>query len=131
MQVKAEFTLDTVNHEPPHDRVGSVALARAHFAKTFTGAIEATSTVEMLSVRGSDHGAGYVAIERIRGTVDGRKGSFVLLHIGTMDDESRWAKWPIAPGSGTGDLAGISGEGRIDMDEDGQHHFTLTYELPE
>ena len=103
-------------------------------AKTFTGAIDGTSTVEMLFTRtpreGSFAGAGYVALERITGTVDGRRGSFALLHISTIDEQgTSWGRWIISPGSGTGELAGISGSGRIDIADDGAHSLQLDYEL--
>ena len=131
MRATADFVLDTFDNEPPYDPRDGVPLARAYIQKTFTGEIEAESTVEMLSARPDTGGAGYVAIERISGTVDGREGSFVLLHIGTMGGGEQWAKWPIVPGSGTGELEGIRGEGKIDIDEDGGHHFTLDYEFGE
>jgi hypothetical protein len=47
-----------------------------------------------------------------------------------MDGGEAWARWPVVPGSGTGELAGISGEGRIEIGPDGAHTFTLDYELP-
>jgi Protein of unknown function (DUF3224) len=104
-------------------------------SKTFTGAIEGSSTVEMLYTRtpgenGSYAGAGYVALERISGSVDGRRGSFALLHISTVvENEPPLSRYPISPGSGTGDLAGMSGVGLITIDDDGTHTLHLDYEL--
>jgi hypothetical protein len=106
-----------------------VQYARIRIAKTFRGDIEAQSTVEMLSVRAENGGAGYVAVERIAGSVHGRSGSFAVLHVGTMAGESQWARWPVVPGSGTGDLARISGEGRIEIAHDGAHQLHLDYEF--
>ena len=103
--------------------------------KTFTGAIEGTSALEMLYTRtpgtdGSFAGAGYVALERIAGTVDGREGSFVLLHVSTVvGNEPPLSRYLISPGSGTGALAGISGVGLITIDDDGAHTLHLDYEL--
>ena len=103
-------------------------------SKTFTGAIEGTSTVEMLYTRtpgedGSFAGAGYVALERIPASVDGRTGSFVLLHISTvLGKEPPLARYLISPGSGTGELAGISGVGLITIGDDGAHALHLDYE---
>lgn len=88
-----------------------------------------TGSVEMLAAGGPSGGAGYVALERITVTIGGRAGSFALLHVGTKDAAGSWAKWPIVPGSGTGELAGIRGQGRIDIAEDGGHTFVLDYEL--
>jgi hypothetical protein len=104
-------------------------------SKTFTGAIEGTSTVEMLYTRtpgedGSFAGAGYVALERITGSVDGRAGSFVLLHISTVvGQEPPLARYLISPGSGAGELAGISGVGLITIGDDGSHALHLDYEI--
>ena len=83
----------------------------------------------MLSVRGEGDGAGYVALETVRGTLDGRTGTFAILHAGTMTEDGMWAKWPISPGSGTGELEGIRGEVRIEIAPDGAHTLYLDYEL--
>jgi len=123
------FTLDAFEQEPPYIEDSRVSYARAIVAKTFTGDIEASSTVEMLSVRVDGEGAGYVAVERVTGSVNGRSGTFALLHIGTMADGETWARWPIVPGSGTGQLAGLSGEAHIVVDPDGAHSFVLDYEV--
>ncbi len=96
--------------------------------KTFTGDIDGHGTVEMLAVQ-ADSGAGYVALEHIAGTVNGRSGGFSLLHIGTMAGTEQWSRWPVVPGSGTGDLSTIRGEGRIDIDAQGRHTLTLDYDL--
>ncbi|HUO48649.1 MAG TPA: DUF3224 domain-containing protein [Acidimicrobiales bacterium] len=129
-QAVAPFTLDAFEQDPPYCEDGPAAYARARIAKTFTGDIEGASTVEMLSVRVDGQGAGYVALERVVGSVEGRQGSFALLHVGTMEGDAVWARWPVVPGSGTGELAGISGEGRIEIGPDGAHAFHLDYELP-
>jgi hypothetical protein len=123
------FVLDSFDEEPPFVEDPGVQYARVRIAKTFRGDIEAHSTVEMLSVRAENGSAGYVAVERIAGSVQGRSGSFALLHIGTMAGESQWARWPIVTGSGTGDLARITGEGRIEISAEGEHRLHLDYEL--
>jgi Protein of unknown function (DUF3224) len=104
-------------------------------SKTFTGAIDGTSTVEMLYTRtpgedGSFAGAGYVALEHIAATVDGREGSFALIHISTvLGNEPPLSRYVISPRSGTGELAGISGVGLITIADDGSHTLHLDYEL--
>ncbi len=125
----SSFVLDSFDEEPAFVEDPGVHYARIRIAKTFRGEIEARSTVEMLSVRADNGGAGYVAVERISGSVHGRSGSFAVLHVGTMTGEPQWARWPVVPGSGTGDLARISGEGRIRITHDGTHQFHLDYEL--
>jgi hypothetical protein len=124
----APFVLDEFKDEEPYDAADGRTYVRTRIEKTFTGDLDATSHVEMLSVRG-DHGAGYVALETVRGTLHGRSGSFALLHVGTMVGDDVWAKWPISPGSGTGELEGIRGEARIDIAPDGAHTLFLEYDL--
>ena len=116
-------------------RETGVDYGRLELSKTFTGAIDGTSTVEMLYTRtpatdGSFAGAGYVALERISGTVDGREGSFALLHISTVvGNEPPLSRYLISPRSGTGELTGISGVGLITIADDGTHTLHLDYEL--
>ena len=80
----SSFMLDSFDEEPPFVEDPGVQYSRIRIAKTFRGDIEAQSTVEMLSVRAENGGAGYVAVERISGSVHGRSGSFAVLHVGTM-----------------------------------------------
>jgi len=120
----SSFVFDSFDEEPPFVEDPGVQYARIRIAKTFRGDIEAQSTVEMLSVRAENGGAGYVAVERIAGSVHGRSGSFAVLHVGTMAGESQW---PDGRSSRirTGDLARISGEGRIEIAHDGAHQLHL------
>ena len=70
--------------EPPYDTREGATLGRSRFEKRFEGGLVATSVVEMISaVSGVKGSAGYVAIERVEGELDGRAGSFVLQHRGT------------------------------------------------
>ncbi|MCH9681868.1 MAG: DUF3224 domain-containing protein [Deltaproteobacteria bacterium] len=130
MKLSSTFVLDAFEQADPYDEVDGVPLARAEIRKTFSGDIVGTGAVQMLSARSADGGAGYVALERITGTIGGRKGSFALLHIGTMSDGATWGRWPVVPGSGTGELAGLRGEGTIEIHGDGTHAFHLDIELP-
>jgi hypothetical protein len=125
----SSFVLDSFDEEPPYLEEPGVRYSRLRIAKTFRGDIEGDSTVEMLSVRAENGAAGYVAVERIKGTVKGIRGSFAVLHVGTMAGEAQWARWPVVPGSGTGELVNINGEGRIEIAPDGAHQFHLDYNL--
>ena len=128
MRAVASFELDKFDAETPYREGHGVRHNRARIEKTFRGDIEGHGSVEMLAAQ-ADGGAGYVALEHIDGAVNGRSGSFALLHIGTMAGTEQWARWPVVPGSGTGDLRTIRGEGRIDIDAEGHHTFTLDYEI--
>jgi hypothetical protein len=121
----SSFTLDVFTSDEPYCSIDGTDYTRSRIEKTLHGDLEATSTVEMLSVRGEDGGAGYVAIETVRGTLAGRTGSFAILHAGTMTEDSMWARWPIVEGSATGQLEGLSGEARIEIAPEGAHtlHF--------
>ena len=128
MRAVASFDLDKFEPAPPYREDDGVKHNRVQILKTFRGDIEGHGSVEMLAAQ-ADGGAGYVALEHIGGTVNGRSGGFSLLHIGTMAGAEQWARWPVVPGSGTGDLRTIRGEGRIDIDPEGHHTLTLDYEL--
>lgn len=128
MKVKSTFEV-TMQGEPPYDTVEGVTLSRASISKTFTGPLSATSTVHMLAARTPQPtSAGYVALERIVGTLDGRSGSFALVHLGLMAAGERSLKVHIVPDSGTGELAGISGQMDIQI-VDGKHFYELDYEF--
>src|SRR4051794_636654 len=98
-------------------------VGRLSIAKTFEGPLAATSVGEMLAVQGSVAGsAGYVALERVTGRLDGREGSFVLQHSGTMDRGAPSLSVTVVPDSGTGALAGLKGVLTIEILE-GRHLY--------
>lgn len=106
-------------------------LSRYSLEKEIHGDIEATSKGEMLG--GGDYRqgvAGYVAIELITGTLNGRHGSFALQHSSTMDQSGTKMQIIVVPGSGTGELKDIAGAFTIRI-ENGQHFYDLDYTLPE
>jgi len=125
----AKGTFDVTLHpEPPYDDAGGVTLARVRVDKTFTsGPLEATSTVDMFGARTKiPTSAGYVAIERIRGALDGKRGTFVMQHSGSMHGGAMSLTVTIVPDSGTEDLVGIRGSMKIDI-KDKQHFYELDY----
>jgi hypothetical protein len=73
--------------------------------------------------------AAYAGIERFEGSVHGRRGGFVLQHNAGSRAGVPWMTWKIVETSGTGELAGIRGEGRIVIGSDGGHSYTIDYEL--
>jgi hypothetical protein len=121
--VTASFVLDKWEPQATDEAAGT-EFARVAIAKTFTGAVEGSSTVEMLTASNATSRA-YVAFERLDVSVDGRKGAFVLHH--SADDSGLTLK--ILTGSGSGELTGISGTASIEMDAEQNHTLTLTYEL--
>ena len=85
----------------------------------------------MLAVRTAVAGsAGYVAIERVTGTLAGRTGTFALQHWGMMDKGTPDLKISVIPDSATGDLTGLAGTMTIDIQPGGKHFYDFTYTLP-
>lgn len=111
-------------------RSGRTALGRMLLDKVYKGDLAATASGEMLSaVTDTKGAAGYVAVESITGVLQGRQGSFVVQHAGTMADGKQELSIVIVPHSGTGQLEGISGTMGIRI-EAGQHFYDLDYSLP-
>jgi hypothetical protein len=105
-------------------------LARATVTKRFKGDVEATSAAELLMCRPDDTSGGYIASERVVGSVDGRAGSFVVQHGATQEGPTAFDVYGrVLPGSGTGELSGIRGTATFRHDANGAI-FTLDYELP-
>lgn len=104
-------------------------MGRLSINKTFSGGLQATSKGEMLSagtaVKGS---AGYVAMECVTGTLDGKSGSFVLQHSGTMNRGVPQLAVNVVPDSGTDELVGLTGTLGIQV-ADGKHSYVMDYEI--
>jgi hypothetical protein len=116
--------------QTPSTPAQPAALSRWSIDKQFHGALEATSTGEMLAAGNPGQGnAGYVAMESVSGTLDGHTGSFVLQHTGTMDHGALSLTVTVVPGSGTGELTGLKGSMSITV-ESGKHSYTFGYSLP-
>lgn len=129
MRAEGTFTVK-LQPEPPYSDEGGVAMSRIRVDKRFEGPIDAASVVDMLAVKGAVEGHGaYVATERVVGAVDGKRGSFVVLHRGLRSPGAQSLELTLVPGSGTGELAGIDGTMTIVI-EGGVHHYTLDYTLP-
>lgn len=105
--------------------------ARMGLTKSFTGPLTGTARGTMLTAGTPGPGkvAAYVAVDQFFGTLDGRRGGFLLLHRGTMSGAGPELSVVIAPDSGTGALTGIVGTLAIEV-KDGKHVYHLTYTLP-
>lgn len=114
---------------PPPDAPSR--FVRLQLDKTFEGGLVGTSEVEMLaSNEGTTGSGGYVALERVTGTLDGRRGSFILQHSGTMSPGKMHIDVQVSPGSGTDGLTGLTGTLTIRI-EGKQHFYDLAYTLPQ
>ena len=117
--------------EPAVDLGDGVEGGHFRFDKTFEGPLTATSVVHMLAVMTPVAGSGgYVAIERVRATLDGRSGTFFFQHSGLMERGAPTLDLVVVPDSGTEQLTGLSGRMAIDI-VDGQHFYTFDYALPQ
>jgi FlaG/FlaF family flagellin (archaellin) len=106
-----------------------VWLNRMTMTKVYAGALVATATGEFLSAGDPAAGsAGYIAAERIDGTLDGRAGTFVVMQSATMDKGAPVMRVFVVPGSATGALAGMTGTMTIRI-ESRQHFYDLDYHL--
>lgn len=111
------------------EKAGDRAIGRMLIDKQFHGGLEGTSKGEMLASMSTVKGSGgYVAMERVQGTLDGRNGTFVLQHIGTMKRGEPSLNVTVVPDSGTGELAGLEGSMKIDI-VNGVHHYEFAYSL--
>lgn len=105
-------------------------LGRMALSKVFAGDLKAKGKGEMLTAMTQTRGsAGYVAIERVTGELNGFKGSFVFLHTGSMNRGSQQLSISVVADSGTDDLTGLTGTFEIQI-VDGEHFYEFTYSLP-
>lgn len=119
-----------VKLNPQDDKSGDASLGRMTIDKQWHGDLEGSSNGQMLTagttVKGS---AGYVAIEKVSGTLKGHKGTFVLQHSGTMTRGEGQLTITVVPDSGTEELQGLTGKMSIKI-ENGKHFYEFDYALP-
>jgi len=116
--------------QPAQDGVGDPGIGRMALDKQFQGDLEATSKGQMLAAGTDVSGsAGYVALERVSGTLHGRSGTFALQHSGTMTRGMPQLSIAVVPDSGSGELLGLAGTLAITI-TDGQHFYDFEYTLP-
>jgi hypothetical protein len=132
MTTRASGTFEVkMNPQPQEENVGDPTVARMSLDKEFDGDLKATSKGQMLAagtdVQGS---AGYVAIERVVGTLNGHTGTFALQHSGTMTRGAGQTIITVVPDSGTAQLVGLTGKMGIDI-VDGKHFYEFEYTLAE
>jgi hypothetical protein len=125
----ARFTIKSWDEKPYSDGEGVPKLTRGTVTKTFTGDIEGEGHVEYLMMYRSDGSATFVGLERIVGQLAGRAGSFVLQRTGTFENGMAKESYSVIPGSGTGELRGLRGEGESAVGHGSEHPLTLNYEL--
>ena len=130
MKIRATGAFEvTVLPLPTDDSVDTGGFGRLSLDKRFTGDLKGTSRGQMVAANTAVEGSGaYVALERVSGTLNGRTGSFILQHNGTMSHGAQEMRITVVPDSGTGELTGLAGTMKIII-EGGTHSYEFTYTI--
>lgn len=125
----ARFAIQSWDEKPYGEGEERPKLARASVAKSYTGDIEGDGQVEYLMMYRSDGSAAFVGLERVVGRVGGKAGTFVLQRTGVFEGGLAKESYSVVPGSATGELQGLVGEGSSAVGHGMEHPFTLDYEM--
>ncbi|HWY23442.1 MAG TPA: DUF3224 domain-containing protein [Nevskia sp.] len=128
MSILATGSVETEFIPLSADQAAGSILTRMAIEKRFSGSLEASGSGEMLSAVAGGGSSAYVAIERISGSLQGRSGSFVLQHSGTVTRGTVLYSIEVVPDTGTGELAGLSGRMQVHQ-VDGRHSYEFDYSL--
>ena len=125
----ARFAIKNWDEKPYSEGEGLPRLTRAQVTKSFTGDIEGESQVDYLMMYRGDGSATFIGLERIVGRLGGKSGSFVLQRTGVFESGQAKESYSVVPGSGTGELVGLLGEGTSAVGHGSEHPMMLNYEL--
>ena len=125
----ARFSIKSWDEKPYNEREDLPKMTRASVTKTFTGDIEGEGHVEYLMMYRADGSATFVGLERVVGRVGDKSGSFVIQRVGVFEGGQAKESYSVIPGSATGDLHGLRGEGRTALGHATEYSFTLDYDL--
>jgi hypothetical protein len=125
----ARFAIKSWDEKPYDERADLPKLTRATVAKTFTGDLEGAAHVEYLMMYRPDGTASFVGLERVVGSLAGKKGSFMLQRAGVFEDGQAKESYTVIAGSGTDELQGLRGDGTSSVGHGLEHPFVLYYEL--
>jgi hypothetical protein len=126
----ARFAIKSWDEKPYSEDPDLPKLTQATVTKTFTGDLEGDGLVQYLMMYRRDGSATFVGLERVVGRIAGRSGSFVLQRTGIFESGLAKESYSVIPGSGTGELRGLRGEGTSAVGHGSEHPFVLDYELP-
>ena len=130
--IRAEAVITVNKYEPVAygEQGEGPALTRIHVEESFSGDIAGDGVVEFLQAAQADGSASFVGIERVTGTIAGRSGTFLLQDAGTVERQVVSGDWFVIPGSGTGELAGLRGEGGFaaNLGEGAEVHLDYWFE---
>ena len=126
---KATFALNAWDEKPYNEMNGLPKLTRVSVTKAYQGDIKGEGKLEYLMMYRDDGSASFIGLERVVGSVDGRSGSFVLEHSGTFKGGLATVTLLVVPGSGTGDLRGLRGNGEFAVGHQQPYSMTLDYDF--
>jgi hypothetical protein len=126
----ARFAIKSWDEKPYSEGEDRARLTRASVIKTYTGDIDAHGHVEYLMMYRSDGSASFVGLEQIVGQIAGKSGTFVLQRTGVFENGQAKESYSVIPGSATGDLRGLLGDGTSMVGHGMEHPFSLTFQLP-
>lgn len=126
-ELKATFEIENWDENPALETEAGSKVTRADVVRSFDGDLDGRGDVQWLMAYEEDGSARFVGLERIVGKLAGKQGTFVVQHVGTFDGQVAKADLVIVRGSGTGDLARVSGRGSFEagMGPDGERTLTL------
>ena len=131
MTTHAIGTFDVKMEPQSEEKAEGASLGRLSLNKQFHGSLEGSSKGEMLTAMSDVNGsAGYVALERFSGSLNGRSGTFVLQHSGMMTRGTPQQSITVVPDSGTGQLKGLAGKMTVNI-ADGKHSYDFEYTVAE
>jgi len=113
VRLNAVITVQRYEPTPYSEQRAGPVLTRIHVEETFDGDIEGAGVCEFLQAARSDGSANFVGIERVTGTIAGKKGTFLLQDSGIVSGDAVHGDWFVIPGSGTGQLTGLRGRGEF------------------
>jgi len=125
----ARFAIKAWDEKPYSEGPDLPKLTRASIAKTYTGDIEGEAQADYLMMYRSDGSAAFVGLERVVGRIGGKAGTFVLQRIGVFEGGQAKETYSVIPGSATGELRGLEGNGASSVGHGMEHPFALGYEL--
>ena len=127
----ATFAMKTWDEKPWGEVDGARKITHTFTTNTYTGEIEGESSAHYITTYVSDEEADYVGYEQIVGKIGGREGSIVLECAGQWRDNVASTVWKVVDGAGTGDLAGLTGNGGyVAKHGDTAYAVTLEYTIP-
>jgi Protein of unknown function (DUF3224) len=121
------ITVRTYEPTPCDQPAQGPVLSRIHVEEEFSDDIEGAGVVEFLQAQVSEDAASFVGLERVSGSVGGRSGTFLLQDQGMLRGTTVAGDWFVVPGSGTGELAGLRGEGGFNAELGQGADITLDY----